>query len=73
MPERTSVYFDDENWSHLVEMADGDYRTTSNFLNKLVREEWDRRHAVVNLKIVDAELIPVDLVTKSGDEDEICV
>lgn len=79
MPERTSVYFDDETWSHLEKMAEHDFRTTSNFMNKLVREEWERRQQpeIVKVEVLphpsDAEPVPLVFVTKKGDEDEVVV
>jgi hypothetical protein len=77
MGERTSVYFDDETWPKLEAMAHGDLRTVSNFLNKLTREEWDRRHPVEIVRVeelphpVGAEPVPLVFVKRPGDEDEV--
>lgn len=45
MPIRNSVFFDDETWAHLKVMAGSDMRSTSNFLQVLVKQEWEARNS----------------------------
>jgi len=43
MPIRKSIFIDDETWSHLKAMSGSDMRSTSNFLQVLVKQEWEAR------------------------------
>ena len=45
MPVRSTVFFDDELHSHLKTMADSEMRSISNFLQVLVKKEWDQRNS----------------------------
>ncbi|MFC2028308.1 hypothetical protein ACFLTX_00080 [Chloroflexota bacterium] len=45
MAVRSTVFFDDELYSHLKTMADSEMRSISNFLQVLVKQEWDQRNS----------------------------
>jgi hypothetical protein len=38
-----SIFFDDQTWSYLKQMAHTDIRSTSNFIQVLVIKEWESR------------------------------
>lgn len=63
----------------MINMAGPDYRSISNFLKVLTKQEWDRRHPPEILRVEElphpagAEPVPLVFVTQKGDEDEISI
>ena len=70
MPIRKSIFIDDETWAHLKAMSGSDMRSTSNFLQVLVKQEWEARlkdagnSAPVSGEAISLPKIPPDFHVK---------